>query len=239
MILPKKYFSRFKPNLVPFPNLIETQIASFEALVKTGFGSILKEFASIKDYSGKKFELEFLSFTLDRPSYNEHYARENWISYDGQIKIKTRLHNKTLNTTREQEIFLTNLPLMTDHGTFVINGVERVIVPQLARSYGAFFTAEDIKGKTLFGAKIIPARGVWIEMQSDPDGNVYVKIDKKRRFGVIALLRVLGLTKNDQIISAFAKNAHLIYFLLSIPIFYLYSFYYGDFILLRLRDGEV
>ncbi|HXK34975.1 MAG TPA: DNA-directed RNA polymerase subunit beta [Candidatus Paceibacterota bacterium] len=206
MILPKKYFSRFKPNLVPFPNLIETQIASFEALVKTGFGSILKEFASIKDYSGKKFELEFLSFTLDRPSYNEHYARENWISYDGQIKIKTRLHNKTLNTTREQEIFLTNLPLMTDHGTFVINGVERVIVPQLARSYGAFFTAEDIKGKTLFGAKIIPARGVWIEMQSDPDGNVYVKIDKKRRFGVIALLRVLGLTKNDQIISAFAKE---------------------------------
>jgi DNA-directed RNA polymerase subunit beta len=206
MILPKKYFSRFKAPLAPFPNLIETQIASFDAFVKNGFGNILKEFASIKDYSGKKFELEFLSFTLERPNYNEHYARENWLSYDGQIKIKTRLHNKTLNTSREQEIFLTNLPLMTDHGTFVINGVERVIVPQLARSYGAFFTLEDIKGNPFFGAKIIPARGVWIEMLSDPDGNVYVKIDKKRRFGVTALLRVLGLPTNEKIVAAFGKE---------------------------------
>jgi len=208
MILPKKYFSRFKPNLVPFPNLIEAQIASFDSFLKNDFGNILKEFSSIKDYSGKKFEFEFLSFSLEKPNFDEYYARENKLSYEGSIKVRTRLHNKTLNISREQEIFLTNIPLMTDHGTFIVNGVERVIVPQLARSYGPIFTAEDIKGKKYFGAKIIPARGVWIEIQSDPDGNVYVKIDKKRRFGIIALLRAFGLHSNEQIISQFPKEYH-------------------------------
>ena len=206
MILPKKYFARFKPPLTPFPNLIEAQIESYNSLLEKSLKEVLKEFSPIKDYSGKKFELEFLSLSLQRPAFDEHYARENRISYDAQIKVRTRLFNKTLNTSREQEIFFTNIPLMTDHGTFMINGVERVIVPQLARSYGAFFTSEDIKGKIYFGAKIIPARGVWIELESDPDESIYVRIDKKRRFGITSLLRTFGLKTNEQIISAFSKE---------------------------------
>lgn len=199
----KKYFSKYKKPLVPFPNLLETQMTSFEWLVETGLKEVFKEFSPINDYSGKKFQLDFVSFSLGEAKYDEHYAKANKLTYEGQLKARVKLLNKTLGGHKEQEIFLADMPLMTAHGTFIINGVERVIVPQLARSFGIFFTEDEVKGKKHFGAKIIPARGVWIEIETDTDGTLVVRIDKKRKFPIISLLRVLGLTTDAEILKAF------------------------------------
>ena len=202
----KKYFSRYKKPLVEFPNLIENQLTSFNWLVEKGIGEIFKEFSPINDYSEKKFQLEFSSFSLSEPKFTEEYSKVNKLTYEGQLKVRVKLLNKSLGTSKEQEIFMADFPLMTGHGTFIINGVERVIVPQLARSFGVFFMDQDLKGKKHFGAKIIPARGVWIEMESDVDGGIYVRIDKKRKFSVASLLRVLGLHTDAEIEKAFAKD---------------------------------
>jgi len=117
-----------------------------------------------------------------------------------------KLTNKILGTVKEQEIFMSEFPLMTPHGTFIINGVERVIVPQLARSFGVFFTESESKGNKYFGAKIIPARGVWIEIESESDGGIYIRIDKKRKFPVTALLRAMGFHSDEMILKAFEKT---------------------------------
>ena len=203
---PKKYFSKYKKPLIEFPNLIEAQNKSFKWLVETGLKEVFKEFSPISDYSQKKFQLEFASFSLGEPNCDENYAKVNKLTYHGQLKVRVKLLNKILGVTKEQEIFMSEFPLMTPHGTFIINGVERVIVPQLARSFGVFFTESENKNKKYFGAKIIPARGVWIEIESETDGGIYVRIDKKRKFPVSILLRVLGYPSDEAILKAFEKN---------------------------------
>ncbi|MEK7459556.1 MAG: DNA-directed RNA polymerase subunit beta [Patescibacteria group bacterium] len=200
---PKKYFGRYKQPLIKFPNLIEAQIKSFKWLVEEGIGEIFKEFSPISDYSGKKFELEFTSFSLGESKYDENHAKVNKLSYTGNLKVRVKLTNKILDDVKEQEIFMSEIPLMTSHGTFIINGVERVIVPQLARSFGVFFTENESKGKRYFGAKIIPARGVWIEIETDADDVMYIRIDKKRKFPATTLLRAMGYHTNEEIIEAF------------------------------------
>lgn len=202
---PKKYFGRYKKPLIEFPNLIEAQQRSWKWLVEAGIKEVFKEFSPISDYSSKKFELQFTSFSLGVSKFDENESKVNKLSYQGQLKAKVKLQNKILGTTKEQEIFMSDLPLMTAHGTFIINGVERVIVPQLARSFGVFFTEAENKGKKYFGAKVIPARGVWIEIESEPDGAIYVRIDKKRKFPVTMLLRVMGFDTNESILKAFSK----------------------------------
>jgi len=204
---PKKYFSRYKKPLIEFPNLIEAQVKSFKWLVETGIGEVFKEFSPISDYSGKKFQLDFTSFSLGEPKFDEGSAKINKLSYEGLLKARVKLTNKILGTVKEQEIFISEMPLMTSHGTFIINGVERVIVPQLARSFGVFFTESESKGKRYFGAKIIPARGVWIEIESESDGGIYIRIDKKRKFPATALLRAMGFHSDEMILKAFGKNA--------------------------------
>jgi DNA-directed RNA polymerase subunit beta len=188
------------------PNLVEAQLTSFAWVLEHGFADLLKEFSPITDYAGKKFELSFGAIELVRPKYNEHYAKVNKQNYEGQIKIKVTLKNKSLNVIKEQEMFLADFPLMTDHGTFIVNGVERVIVPQLARSFGIFFTSNEVKGKSYFGAKIIPARGVWMEIEIDTDGTIYCRIDRKRKFPITSLLRILGATTNEAILELFKGN---------------------------------
>ncbi len=188
----QKYFSRFKKPLAEIPNLMELQTQSYTWLVKEGLKELFEEFSSIKDYSEKKFQLDFTSFQLDEPKYDEHYAKENKLSYDAPLRVRVKLHNKTLNQEKEQEIFLADFPIMTAHGTFIISGIERVVVPQLARSFGVFFTDNDIRGNKYFGAKIIPARGVWIEFETEVDGAIHVRIDRKRKFPASSLLRVMA-----------------------------------------------
>ncbi len=203
---PKKYFSRYKKPLVEFPNLIEAQVKSFKWLVEQGLSEVFKEFSPISDYSAKKFQLEFTSFSLSESKTDENSSKINKLSYQGLLKARVKLTNRILGTVKEQEIFMSELPLMTSHGTFIINGVERVIVPQLARSFGVFFTESESKGNRYFGAKIIPARGVWIEIESESDGAIYVRIDKKRKFPVTALLRTMGYESNETILKAFSGN---------------------------------
>jgi DNA-directed RNA polymerase subunit beta len=204
----QKYFGRFKEPLTDMPNLVEAQMHSFDWLIEKGLKEVMSEFSSIQDYSGKKFELDFVDFKLGAPQYDEFYAKDNKLSYEAPLKVTVRLKNKTLGGSKEQEIFMADLPLMTDHGTFIITGIERVIVPQLARSFGVFFTSNEIKGKTYFGAKIIPSRGAWIEIESEADGSLFVRIDRKRKFPVTSLLRILGAETDAQILALFKGNPH-------------------------------
>lgn len=204
--LPQKTFSRYREPLTKIPNLVENQIASYKDLTERGIAEIFREFSPIRDYSEKKFDLEFVSFELSSPKYDEYFAKENKLTYEAPLRARVKLTNKILNTVKEQEIFMADFPLMTVHGTFIINGVERVVVPQLARSFGVFFDSEESKGKSYFGAKIIPARGVWIEIGTDADGGMFVRIDKKRKFSIVALMRVMGLATDDQIRNAFKDH---------------------------------
>src|SRR3989344_4214470 len=126
--LPKKYFSKFKKPLVPIPNLVKDQIESFNWLLEKGLKEVIDEFATINDFTGKKFKFEFLGFELEKPKYDEYHAKEKKLSYEAPLKVRVRLTNKTLNEVKEQELFMTDFPLMTLHGTFIISGIERVIV---------------------------------------------------------------------------------------------------------------
>jgi len=182
---------------------VEGQLESYKWLLEKGLKDVFSEFSSIKDYSEKKFELDFTGFELTKPKYDEHYAKENKMNYEVGLKVMIKLKNKILGSTKEQEVFMADFPLMTDHGTFIINGIERLIVPQIIRSYGAFFTSQELKGKNYFGAKIIPARGAWIEFESDPDQAIYVRIDRKRKFPISSLLRAFGATTDTEIKALF------------------------------------
>jgi DNA-directed RNA polymerase subunit beta len=206
MKIDKKYFGRYKEALTEMPDLVEPQLHSFNQLIESGLKEVFEEFSPIRDYAEKKFELSFTHFELSKPKYDEHYAKSNKLSYEGQLKAKVKLKNKLHGSEKEQEMFLADFPLMTSHGTFIINGIERVIVPQLARSFGIFFTSEETKGKNFFGAKIIPARGAWIEIETDTDGVIHARIDRKRKFAVTSLLRVLGAETDEAILALFKGN---------------------------------
>lgn len=202
----QKTFSKYKEPLVETPNLVKDQIESYTWFLEEGLKEAIMEFTPITDYSNKKFELSIDSLHLEKPEFDEHYAKENKMTYETGLKAQIKLHNKTHNETKEQEIFLSEVPLMTSHGTFIVNGVERVVVPQLARSTGVFFTNRETKKGTLFGAKVIPARGSWVEFETGNDGVLYVRIDKKRKFPITSLLRVMGLAEDKELLKEFSSE---------------------------------
>ena len=199
----KKFFGRFREPLTNMPNLVVSQVESFKWLIEHGLKEVFSEFTSIKDFSEKKFQLDFVSFELAEAKMNEYEAKEKKLSYEAPLKVRVKLKNLVMGTEKEQEIFMADLPLMTSHGTFIISGIERVIVPQLARATGVSFTAQELKGKKTFGAKIIPGRGAWIEIETDADGTMYVRIDRKRKFPVTTLLRAFGNATNEKIVALF------------------------------------
>ena len=198
--MPQKKFAISPDPMIDVPDLIEPQRESFKWFVETALKEVFTEFSPIIDYSEKKFELKFKKYELGEPKCTPEYAKENKLTYDAPLRAQVILKNKTFESEKDQEMFLADMPVMTENGTFIINGVERVIVPQLARSYGIFFTAGETKGKTVFGAKIIPARGAWVEIESDIDGVIYVKIDRKKKFPISSLLRVMGVEKEKEMI---------------------------------------
>jgi DNA-directed RNA polymerase subunit beta len=199
----KKYFSKYKKSRVETPNLFEGQLDSFKNLLDEGLKNVFEEFASIKDYSEKKFDLKLGKIIFDEPKLSAKESRENRLTYEAPMKIRATLVNKILGTEKEQEIFLTDFPLMTEHGTFLINGVERVIVPQLARSYGVLFTKQLLRGRFQFGSKIIPSRGAWIEFETDADDVLYIRIDRNRKFPATTFLRTLGVGSDKDILNLF------------------------------------
>lgn len=204
--LVQKTFSAYRAPRVEFPDLVGHQRGSFDWLMKDGLGELFNEFSPIPDYSGKKFELRIDGFEVGDPKGTEEEARENMRTYEAPVKVTVTLLNKTFGTEKTQEIFLADMPIMTPHGSFIVSGVERAIVPQLARSFGAFFVAEENKGKNYFGAKLIPARGVWIEIESDTDGAIYVKVDRKRKFPVTNLLTIMGAGLREEVLAKFKGN---------------------------------
>ncbi|MEK7596333.1 MAG: DNA-directed RNA polymerase subunit beta [Patescibacteria group bacterium] len=202
----KKYFSKYREPFTPLPDLVETQIFSFKWFLEKGLKELFEEFSGITDYTGKELQLNFSNFTLDQPKYDEYYAKANNRSYEAPLKVKVRLENKKTGASKEQEIFLADMPLMTSRGTFMVNGVERVFVSQLARSFGVYFTANELRGKRLFGAKIIPSRGAWIEIETDYDGVLYARLDRKRKIPASALLRIFGLETKEAMEKAFSSK---------------------------------
>ncbi len=204
--LVQKTFRAYRTPRIEFPDLVGHQRESFAWLLKEGFGELFKEFSPIPDYSNKKFELRFDGFELGEPKGDEEFARENMRTFEVPLKASVTLVNKTTGSEKSQDIFLADVPMMTPHGSFIVSGVERAIVPQLARSFGAFFVAEESKGKNLFGAKIIPSRGVWIEIESEADGAIFVKIDRKRKFPVTNLLSVFSGEVGEELLRHFKKD---------------------------------
>jgi len=194
----RRFFTK-ADTAVELPNLIEHQLSSFREFVQTGLGEIFAEINPIEDYTGQKLELRFKDYHFDDPKMSEQEARENNISYEAPLKAVVELTNKVTGEVKEQEIYLGDYPWMTDRGTFVINGAERVVVNQLIRSAGVFFTADVSGGRNQYGAKLIPGRGAWLEFETASSGALYVKIDRRRKIPVTTLLRALAYPTNQAI----------------------------------------
>ena len=201
----------FTPSkiVMPLPDLIEVQKKSYKWFFDLGLRELFEEISPIKDFIGRNLELYFEDYYLDEPKFDEVTARSKNITYEAPLRVKTRLVNERTGEVKEQEIYLGDLPLMTNRGTFVINGVERVVVSQLIRSAGVFFTSEPYRGKRLYGAKIIPNRGAWLELETDINNVIYVKIDRKRKLPITALLRAFGVTTDAEIKELFADVDNL------------------------------
>ncbi len=197
----RKFFKSM--SMVSLPNLIEAQLKSFDWLLEKGFREILDEVSPVEDFTGKDLELSFKEYYLDDPKYDEITARNKNISYEAPLRCKIQLVIKKTGEVKEQEIYLGDLPLMTERGTFIVNGVERVVVSQIIRSPGVFFSMNYNKGKKLFGAKIIPNRGAWLEIETDNDGAIFVKVDRKRKVAITSLLRAFGYSSDQELIDLF------------------------------------
>jgi DNA-directed RNA polymerase subunit beta len=180
---------------VQLPNLVDHQNRSFQWLIDEGLGEILAEISPIDDYTGTKLTLNFKEYHFEEPKMTELEAKENNVSYDAPLKAVVELTNKVTGEVKEQEIYLGDYPWMTKRGTFVINGAERVVVSQLIRSSGVFYTSEQHGVNALYSAKVIPGRGAWLEFETAANGAIYVKIDRKRKIPVTTLLRALGMTE--------------------------------------------
>lgn len=186
------------------PNLIAHQKNSWRDFVETGLSEIFAELNPIDDYTGQKLALRFKDYQFHDPKNSEQYAKENNITFDAPLHVNVELTNKVTGEVKEQEIYLGDYPWMTDRGTFVINGTERVVVSQLIRSAGVFFTADRVNGRNYYGAKLIPGRGAWLEFETAANGALYVKIDRRRKLPVTTLLRALGYGKVSEIKGLFA-----------------------------------
>lgn len=191
----KRTFLTDASNIVDLPNLVDHQNRSWQWFVEEGLGELLAEISSIDDYTGTKLSLRFKDYRFEAPKVTELEARENNVSYDAPLKATVELTNKVTGEIKEQEIYLGDYPWMTERGTFVINGAERVVVSQLIRSPGVFFTNDSTTGRNQYGAKVIPGRGAWLEFETAANGGLYVKIDRKRKLAVTTLLRALGMTE--------------------------------------------
>ncbi len=196
------FFTDFKESM-PIPDLIESQKNSYAWFLKEGLAELLDEISPIIDFNNRELELYFGDYYLDNPKFDEVESRDKNITYEAPLRVKAILKNKKTNKEISQEVYLGDFPLMTDKGTFIINGIERVVVSQLIRSAGVMFTAEYIKGKKYYGAKIIPNRGAWLEIETDVNKVLWVRIDRKRKVAVTSLLRAFGYETDEELLKVF------------------------------------
>ncbi|MFH1744747.1 MAG: DNA-directed RNA polymerase subunit beta [bacterium] len=197
-ITERKYFTDFQ-TVMPMPDLIEVQKDSFKWFLEEGLLDLFDEISPVTDFIGRDLELYFEDYYLDEPKFGEVESRKKNITYEAPLRVKARLLNKRTNKSTIQEVFLGDFPLMTKNGTFIVNGIERVMVSQLIRSSGVIFTSEYVKGMKKYGAKIIPNRGAWLEIETDANKVIWVRIDRKRKVAVTSLLRAFGIESDEEI----------------------------------------
>ena len=203
----RKTFSKIK-EAIEIPYLVEIQKDSYENFIKEGIGEVLEDFSPITDYSDR-FELYFLDYTLaGKPQYNEKECRDRDATFSLPLRVKVRLVNKETGEAMDQEVFMGDFPLMTDNGSFIINGAERVIVSQLVRSPGVYNNKEvDKSGRNVFDTTVIPNRGAWLEFEQDANGVLWVKVDRTRKLTATVLLRALGFGTDDKLNELFDNDA--------------------------------
>jgi len=188
-----KNFGKARVSLEP-PYLLALEKENWELFWQRDLKELFQEVSPIRDYTKKELELWFLDFKLGEPKYKTDLeAKQNNDSFTADLRVKTKLVNLKTKEIKEQEVFLTDFPLMTERGTFIVNGVERVAISQLIRSPGAFFTSQTLSGRNCFGAKIIPNRGAWLEFETETSGFIGVRIDRKRKMAATTLLRAFGI----------------------------------------------
>jgi DNA-directed RNA polymerase subunit beta len=202
--VPKKSYARI-PQILDVPNLIQLQMESFEWFVGDCLTSLFQEVSPIQDFTGGRFELSFLDHEFQTPKYTEQECRIREITFEAPLYIITRLLIKETGEVKEQRLFMGNIPLMTSQGTFIINGAERVVVSQLVRSPGVYFTVEkDITtDRDMCFGKLIPYRGAWLEFETNNKDVLSVKVDRKRRASVTTLLKAIGIVEESEILSMF------------------------------------
>ncbi len=206
----RKTFARVG-DYIEMPNLIKVQKDSYEWFLKEGLGEVLKDISPIIDYSGN-LVLEFFDYYMEeKTKYSIEEAKERDATYSSRLHVKVRLINRETGEIKEQEIFLGDFPLMTDSGTFIINGAERVVVSQLVRSPGCYYASDfDKTGAKLYTSTVMPIRGAWIEYETDANDVFYARVDRTRKLPVTCLLRALGLETDSQIIDFFGEDKKII-----------------------------
>ena len=204
----RRNFSMIK-NSLELDNLLQIQKESYQWFVKEGIKEVFEDLFPIESFSGS-LSLEFGEYEFDTPRYSLKECKDRQITYASPLKVQTRLFNNETGEVKEQEIFLGDMPLMTESGTFIINGAERVIVSQLVRSPSVYYSKElDKNGKPVYAAKVIPTRGTWLEYETDAKDVIYVRIDRTRKVPITTLLRAFGLSSNEEIFEVFDKNTYL------------------------------
>jgi len=196
-------FAHQSKNAFQPADLIELQKKSYDWFWKIGLRELFDEFSPITDFIGRDLELYFLDYYLDEPKFDEVQSKDKNVTYESPLRVNVRLVNKKTGQSLDQELYLGDFPLMTDRGTFIVNGIERVVVSQLVRSAGVFFTSTPHVDYKLYGAKVIPNRGSWLEFETDPNKVIWVKIDRKRKVAATALLRAFGYSASEEILSLF------------------------------------
>ena len=198
-------------EVLDMPNLIEVQKDSYQWFLKEGLKEVFEDISPITDFSGN-LVLEFIDFTLDtEPKFSIEECKERDATYAAALKVKARLYNRELDERKEQEIFMGDFPLMTETGTFIINGAERVIVSQLVRSPGIYYASDfDKVGKKLLSATVIPNRGAWLEYETDSNDVFYVRVDRTRKVPVTVLIRALGIGSDAEIIDLFGEEPKIL-----------------------------
>ena len=205
----RKTFAKIGDS-IEMPNLIKVQKDSYDWFVEEGLGEILRDISPIVDYSGNLI-LEFLDYYMeDKTKYTVEEAKERDATYSTRLHVKVRLINRETGEIKEQEIYLGDFPLMTDSGTFIINGAERVVVSQLVRSPGCYYdSAYDKTGKKIYTSTVMPLRGAWIEYETDANDVFWARVDRTRKIPVTCLLRAIGVTTDEQIVELFGEEAKI------------------------------
>lgn len=202
----RKTFSKIGDS-IDIPNLIKVQKDSYDWFIQEGLGEVLKDISPIVDYSGN-LVLEFLDYYMEeKTKYTEEEAKERDATYATRLHVKVRLINRETGEIKEQEIYLGDFPVMTESGTFIINGAERVVVSQLVRSPGCYYATEfDKSGKRIYTSTVMPIRGAWLEYETDGNDIFYARVDRTRKIPVTTLLRALGIVSDEQILELFGDE---------------------------------